>query len=208
MKTNKILFPLVSLLSILWISGCLTHKKTPPSAARDSNAPQKAALVAVVVPPPSPVTTTNTVLLGWSAVSSATNYAFYYGYDAPGQTTNKILVGNTNAYNMTNVVPGRLYYFAVSGISATGEESPKSEEIEFVSPEYFTIAKEGGSNQAVVKFFTRATNAYVLQASRSPEGSSTNWTDVSKINVGSSNTIARFTFALSPTNTFYRFKKL
>lgn len=85
--------------------------------------------------PTAPVTTNNnSATLQWDAVTSAdvSSYRIYFGtapgsyFQAPGQG---IPVGNVTTYTVTGLSRGTRYYFTVTAVDKSGNESPYSNEV-------------------------------------------------------------------------------
>lgn len=77
------------------------------------------------------------IKLEWSSDSSV-DFAGYKLYRAESAEGNYIQVGtgviNGNSYSDMNVQPGRKYYYRVTRLSGSGDESPKSEAVSFLMP--------------------------------------------------------------------------
>jgi hypothetical protein len=73
--------------------------------------------------------------LVWNANTSSdiAEYRVYVG-PAPGQYPNAFNVGNVTSISMTNLIPGTIYYFAVSAISLANLESPLSQPVSGQAP--------------------------------------------------------------------------
>lgn len=72
------------------------------------------------------------VTLGWnpSPDITVTGYRVHYGV-ASGQYTNSIETGNTTSVTIPGLMPGVLYYFAVTAYNSSGVQSPFSNEISY-----------------------------------------------------------------------------
>ena len=80
------------------------------------------------------ITNNNSAILAWDAVASADLgiYRVYFGtaprtyFQVPGQG---ISVGNVTTYTVTGLSAGTRYYFAVSAVDKSGNESSYSNEV-------------------------------------------------------------------------------
>lgn len=75
------------------------------------------------------------VVLTWSASTdpNAVGYKIYYG-GASGDYTNVIEAGNVTAYTVSGLSGGTTYYFSATTVSASGQESPFSNEAVYQIP--------------------------------------------------------------------------
>jgi len=62
-----------------------------------------------------------------SALTDLSGYKIRYG-TAPGIYTSFVDVGNVNTYTVRNLEVGKTYYFSVSALNSTADESPGSNE--------------------------------------------------------------------------------
>lgn len=75
-----------------------------------------------------------TVSLSWNAAASgAAGYYLYFGTNS-GNYYTKVDVGTNLAANISGLVPGQTYYFAVTAYNSARMESPLSNEASFVVP--------------------------------------------------------------------------
>jgi hypothetical protein len=74
-----------------------------------------------------------TVTLAWNPASNVAGYRLYCG-TASHVYTQTIEVGNTTTTLVSNLVAGRTYFFAVTGYTTTGLESPPSNEVSYPVP--------------------------------------------------------------------------
>jgi hypothetical protein len=74
-----------------------------------------------------------TVNLSWDASPSTdvVGYDVYYG-TASGVYTNNILVGNVTSYTISGLSAGVTYYITVAALDVNGQESPFSNEINYM----------------------------------------------------------------------------
>ncbi|OFZ21144.1 MAG: hypothetical protein A2X94_05305 [Bdellovibrionales bacterium GWB1_55_8] len=86
---------------------------------------------------PVPASTQGTATIEWSAptlnddesaLTDLTGYKIHYG-TSPGGYSASLDVGNVNRYTIANLEPGITYYFTVSAINSTNDESPVSNEV-------------------------------------------------------------------------------
>lgn len=89
-----------------------------------------------------------TVDLAWDpdTDSSITGYKVYYGTTS-GKYAGVIDLGNTSTANVTNLLGGVTYYFAVTSYNAGGQESPLSNEIaiDTVNTDLVSISLSSGA---------------------------------------------------------------
>jgi hypothetical protein len=97
----------------------------------------------------------NTIQLSWNEVTT-TDFSGYqlYRSEVPDSLYVKVNTGiiNSNAFQDMEVLPGRKYYYRVSSLSGSGDESPKSEPVSFLMP--------GRMNQNAV--WTAQNSPYIL----------------------------------------------
>ncbi|GAB4275783.1 MAG: hypothetical protein Kow0029_17160 [Candidatus Rifleibacteriota bacterium] len=79
----------------------------------------------------------NAIKLEWNA-DSAVDFAGYRLYKSESADGVYVMVGtgviNNNYYSDMEVLPGRKYYYRVSRLSGSGDETPKSEPVSFLLP--------------------------------------------------------------------------
>jgi hypothetical protein len=75
------------------------------------------------------------ITLTWTTSTSGdvVSYKVYRGISS-GNYTTTINAGNTNSFVNTGLTPGTTYFFVVTAVSASGVESPFSNEVQVVSP--------------------------------------------------------------------------
>lgn len=78
----------------------------------------------------------STISLAWdpSPSGDAVEYRVYVG-TSPGQYSNSYTVPNATSYDVTNLVGGTTYHFAVSAVNREGLESDLSDAVSGVAPE-------------------------------------------------------------------------
>ncbi len=78
---------------------------------------------------------TDTVQLSWNA-NSETNLAGYRLYmgTASGTYGSPITLGLVTTTNVTTLVPGTTYYFALTAFNAAGQEGAKSAQLTYQAP--------------------------------------------------------------------------
>ncbi len=90
----------------------------------------------VVLVEPTATAGDGTATVSWDAVDGATSYNIYFS-DTAGVTTtayDNIITGATSPTTITGLTNGQTYYFVVTKINGTGEESEESEEISVTVP--------------------------------------------------------------------------
>jgi hypothetical protein len=84
----------------------------------------------------TPVVTKGSLVVSWAAptqnednstFTDVSFYKLYYGTSS-GHYINAITVGNASSYALTGLDRNQTYFFAVSVVNSTGDESPKSPE--------------------------------------------------------------------------------
>ncbi len=78
----------------------------------------------------APVPTSVTLAWNPSPDPAVTGYRVHYGV-ASGQYTNSIEAGNTTSVTIPGLMPGVLYFFAVTAYNSSGVKSPFSNEISY-----------------------------------------------------------------------------
>lgn len=131
-------------------------------------APKTASIAPqIIVPPP-----TVSVTLGWNASTDSTvvGYNIYYGCGTNGQEyglgsifTNTINAGNATNLTVTGLVAGRNYYFAATGYTASGMESPFSNAVGWTTPPYKLGVTRTSAN---IMLSVPVVGAWTLQSSK------------------------------------------
>lgn len=107
--------------------------------------------------------------LAWDASSSSSvaGYNVYYG-QASGSYSSKLSVPNQTSYAVTGLSDGQTYYFVVTARDASGNESPRSNEIKYAVPSStaaplpsFTASPTSGVAPLSVTFAGTATQGTV-----------------------------------------------
>jgi hypothetical protein len=82
-------------------------------------------------------TDSNSIKLEWNS-DSGVDFAGYKLYKSEAKEGNYVQVGsgiiNNSYYTDLNVLPGRKYYYKVTRLSGSGDETPKSEPVSFLMP--------------------------------------------------------------------------
>ena len=75
------------------------------------------------------------VTLGWSPVTDPSIAGYEVHYGTASRTYSQVVtVGNTNSVTITNLIPGRTYYFAASSYDTAGIQSGLSNEARYTVP--------------------------------------------------------------------------
>ena len=96
------------------------------TASGSSNSPQAIPVTLTVTPP----TTNGTAALSWEANTDPdlAGYNVYMGTQ-PGVYGAPISIGNTTSYTVGNLTGGRTYYFSLTAVDTSGNESLHSSEV-------------------------------------------------------------------------------
>jgi hypothetical protein len=96
------------------------------TASGSSNSPQAIPVTLTVTPP----TTNGTAALSWDANTDPdlAGYNVYMGTQ-PGVYGAPISIGNTTSYTVGNLTGGRTYYFSLTAVDTSGNESLHSSEV-------------------------------------------------------------------------------
>ena len=96
------------------------------TASGSSNSPQAIPVTLTLTPP----TTTGTATLTWDAntETDVTGYNVYMGTQ-PGVYGAPISIGNITSYTVGNLTGGRTYYFSLTAVDTSGNESLPSSEV-------------------------------------------------------------------------------
>jgi len=86
-----------------------------------------------------------TILWDPNSEPDLAGYKIYYGKGS-GNYQNQVYVGNVTSYHLTGVEEGERYYFAVTALDFSGNESDFSNEVEIVIPESASD-DQGGDNE-------------------------------------------------------------
>jgi hypothetical protein len=142
------------------------------------------------------------VSLNWQ-MSSSPDVAGYFVYEgrASGAYNDKLDAGLNSQLTISNLSEGQTYYFAVTAYDAYGDESPPSNEIQYITPGLI-IMMDANSQSVSLKFPVESGHWYELQASTDLK----NWADIGQTSVAVSNIWLQFTDLQSSqfSQRFYR----
>lgn len=128
MKTNALLLPLVLLVSL---SACHT---APPKILRAKAVTRTAVALKPkpkATPAPVAAPTAQTALtFAWSPnVDPVAGYRVYYGQTSGGAYPQMIDAGNSTTATISDLIPGKIYYFVATAYDSTGSESTFSNQV-------------------------------------------------------------------------------
>lgn len=162
--------------------------------------------IVILLSNPGPVAAAaplNNVKLTWSRSPSSdvVGYRIYYGI-ASGSYTNSIVLGDVTNFTLSNLVNGVTYFFASKGYTASGIESPYSNEALLVPGGGATLRLTMAANQQSILTLTGlAGHTYEIQSSTTL----TSWNVIGSVPVGVSST-ATYTDTSAPSYSrrYYR----
>ena len=123
------------------------------------------------------------VALAWDASSNlaVTGYRVYYGV-ASGNYTNSVTVGNVTTNTVPGLASGVTYFFATTAYTASGQESPFSNEISFVPGNPTIYIRVLTNRQAVLTLNGLIGSTYQILTSTNL----TTWTVLGTVTLGAS----------------------
>jgi hypothetical protein len=141
-----------------------------------------------------------TVAWDRSPSAAATGYRVYYGA-ASGNYTNSVTVGNVTTNTVAGLVNGVTYFFAVTALATSGEESTYSNEISLVPGSPSVLLRVATNGQAVLTVRGTSGHTYEIQAS----STLTSWTVLGSVTLGLNGPVEfTDTNAASFSKRFYR----
>jgi len=142
------------------------------------------------------------VALAWQPSSSTnvTSYRVYSG-SASGNYTNSVLVGNVTTNTVSGLASGATYYFSITAIGADGQESPFSNEINYMPGVPTVRMRTAFAGQFVLTVSGLIGHTYQVQATQDFK----TWTTIGTATLGAGGSLDfTDTNAASFTHRFYR----
>jgi hypothetical protein len=152
----------------------------------------------------SPIQAAPSVTLAWDSSPDPTvvGYNIYSGV-ASGTYTNRVDVGNATTGNISNLVEGTTYFFAVTAYDASGLESDFSNELSFTVPGALTTLQIHSASGGHFIFSVTGPmgTTYDIEATEK----FTNWIKIGTVTLGSGGSVDFIdTNAASFPKRFYR----
>ena len=143
---------------------------------------------------------TTSVAFKWKANTEPdlAGYKLYYGV-AAGSYTNQIVLGSVTSYQMTNLLVGTTYYFALSAFDTNDMESDLTPELQFPSPPVLAaVANQSTAEDTALTVNLLVSDPDTVVSNLTLSAISTNLTLVPSANVSFSGSGSNRTMLITP----------